>query len=377
MEEEKKIYSGEPEERKDNQQKETPVISTPDESGVRTYQLQKKEKKKAAPYKGVIIFAIIVLAILVLAVSCNNTVGKIFTSGTGAGMGSGDLPQEPYIATLYVEGSIASGNVDYFGAALGYQHQWTLDQIDEMIADQNNKALILFVDSPGGGVYESDELYLKIKGYQEETGRPVYAYFGSMAASGGYYISAPADKIIANRNCWTGSIGVTIGTLFDFSQLLEEYGIRTETITSGANKAMGSSFDQLTEEQRQIFQGLVDEAYYQFAGIVSEEREIPMEELLKIADGRIYTASQALELGLVDEIAGFDEAVLMLQQDYDLEDVQVVDVEYLQNTLFGSLLGSFYQGSRSELGQLSLFLELTEKGRELPISYTSPYLKEK
>ena len=85
MEEEKKIHSGEPEERNDNQQKETPVISTPDESGVRTYQLQKKEKKKAAPYKGVIIFAIIVVAILVLAVSCNNTVGKIFTSGTGAG----------------------------------------------------------------------------------------------------------------------------------------------------------------------------------------------------------------------------------------------------------------------------------------------------
>ena len=183
--------------------------------------------------------------------------------------------------------------------------------------------------------------------------------------------------MIEKTCCWTGSIGVTIGTLFDFSQLLEEYGIRTETITSGANKAMGSNFDQLTEEQRQIFQGLVDEAYYQFAGIVSEEREIPMEELLKIADGRIYTASQALELGLVDEIAGFDEAVLMLQQDYGLEDVQVVDVEYLQNTLFGSLLGNFYQGSRSDLGQLSLLLELTEKGRELPISYTSPYLKEK
>lgn len=377
MEEEKKIHSGEPEERNDNQQKETPVISTPDERGVRTYNLQKKEKKKAAPYKGVIIFAIIVVAILVLAVSCNNTIGKIFTSGTGAGIGSDHLPQEPYIATLYVEGSIASGNVDYFGAALGYQHQWTLDQIDDMKEDDNNKALLLFVDSPGGGVYESDELYLKIKDYQKETGRPVYAYFGSMAASGGYYISAPADKIIANRNCWTGSIGVTIGTLFDFSQLLEEYGIRTETITSGANKAMGSNFDELTEEQKAIFQELVDEPHDRFVGIVSDERGIPLDEVRKIADGRIYTASQALELGLVDEIAGFDDAVLMLQQDYDLEDVQVVDVEYLQNTLFESLLGSFYQGSPGELGQLSLLLELTEKDREMPISYTSLYLKEK
>lgn len=377
MEEEKKIHSGEPDGRNDNQQKETPIISSPDESGVRTYHLQKKEKKKAAPYKGVILFAIIVVAILVLAVSCNNTIGKIFTSGTGAGAVSGNLPQEPYIATLYIEGSIASGNVDYFGGALGYQHQWTLDKVDEMKEDQNNKALILFVDSPGGGVYESDELYLKIKDYQEETGRPVYAYFGSMAASGGYYISAPAEKIIANRNCWTGSIGVTIGTLFDFSQLLEEYGIRTETITSGTNKAMGSNFDELTEEQKAIFQGLVDEPHERFVGIVSDERGIPLDKVREIADGRIYTASQALELGLVDEIAGFDEAVLMLQQDYDLEEVQVVDVEYLQNTLLGSLLGSFYSGSRSELGHLSLLLELTEKDRELPISYSSPYLKEK
>ena len=363
MEEEKRINT------------EDSVISPPDDTGVRTYQLGKREKGRGTPYKGVIIFAIIVLAILVLAVSCNNTIGKIFTAGTGSAAESGTLPQDPYIATLYVEGSIASGNVDYFGAALGYQHQWTLNQVDEMIEDDNNKALILFVDSPGGGVYESDELYLKIKDYKKETGRPVYAYFGSMAASGGYYISAPADQIIANRNCWTGSIGVTIGTLFDFSQLLEEYGIRTETITSGTNKAMGSNFDELTEEQRQIFQSLVDEAYLQFAGIVSEERDIPMEEVLKIADGRIYTASQALELGLVDEIAGFDEAVLKLQETYGLEDVQVVDVEYFQNTLFGSLLGSLYTGSRSDMGQLSLLMELTEKSRELPISYTSPYLK--
>lgn len=109
--------------------------------------------------------------------------------------------------------------------------------------------MILFVNSPGGGVYESDELYLKIKEYQEQTECPVYAVMGSMAASGGYYISAPADKIVANRNTWTGSIGVTIGTLYDISGLLEQYGVKTETITAGRNKAMGSSVEPMTEEQ--------------------------------------------------------------------------------------------------------------------------------
>ena len=114
---------------------------------------------------------------------------------------------------------------------------------------------------------------MKLKEYKEKTKRPVYAYMGSMAASGGYYISAPADMIFANRNCWTGSIGVTIGTLYDLSGFLERHGIKAVTIASGRNKSMGSIVDPLTDEQRRIFQSLVDEAYDQFVNIVAEERQ--------------------------------------------------------------------------------------------------------
>ena len=91
-----------------------------------------------------------------------------------------------------------------------------------MAEDDRNKGMILYVNTPGGSVYASDELYLKIKDYQETTGRPVYSSMQSQATSGGYYISAPCDKIIANRNCWTGSIGVTMGTFIDISGLLSD-----------------------------------------------------------------------------------------------------------------------------------------------------------
>ncbi|MEG2199902.1 MAG: S49 family peptidase, partial [Anaerovorax sp.] len=199
-----------------------------------------RDQKKKKRNKNIWIWLGIVLAFICVGVFINQMMAD---------------PQEkekagPYIGVVSVEGEIGSGSVDTFGIPYGYQHQWTLNQIDEMMDDHKNKGMVVFIDSPGGGVYESDELYLKIKQYQTLTGRPVYAAMGSMAASGGYYIATPADKIYANRNTWTGSIGVTIGTLFDVSGLLEKYGIKTVTIAEGRNKAMGSSTHPLTKEQQ-------------------------------------------------------------------------------------------------------------------------------
>ena len=270
----------------------------------------------------------------------------------------------PYIATLYVEGSIMSGQSDTFGLPVGYQHNWTLDKIDEMIGDQNNQGLILFVDSPGGGVYDSDELYLKLKEYKEKTGRPVYSVMGSMAASGGYYISAAADKIFANRNTWTGSIGVTIGTLYDISGLLDRYGIKTETITAGRNKAMGSSVEPMTDEQKAIFQSLVDDAYEQFVGIVSEGRNLSLQDVKNLADGRIYTAKQAQDLGLVDEIGTFQEAVSDMRDAYDLKG-DVIDVVYQDNSFWRSVLGGVKVPDLKN-GDVSALLEVIEKDQHFP-----------
>ncbi|MGN0711626.1 MAG: signal peptide peptidase SppA [Anaerovoracaceae bacterium] len=351
------------------------VFSSENGDGVRFYNLSGEETpqqgsmkngntpKKSSLKKNLLIFAAILAVIAVL--------GCIAVACSGPGDDKEKYPDEEYIARLDVEGTIAdSGNEDYFGNPEGYQHQWTLDTIDELMDDPNNKGIIFFLDTPGGGVYESDELYLKIKEYQETTGRPVYSYMGSMAASGGYYISAPCDKIIANRNCWTGSIGVTMGSYLDFSQLLENYGVKVNTITSGANKAMGSSLEKMTDEQRAIFQSLVDEAYEQFTGIVADGRNLDIETVKKLADGRIYTAKQALEAGLIDEIATYEEACDDMKKQYNLEDCTITELEPdNSDNIFGSLFAGIDLSKLQMKSDVSAIVELAEQENRFPVSY--------
>jgi protease IV len=327
-----------------------------------------KNRSKHRLRKNLIIFGCIIVGIIVLALIGNAVKDSIWG-------GEEDIAASgPYIAKIYVEGTIMAGQTDSLGLPAGYQHDWTLDKIDELIKDTNNHGLIVFVDSPGGGVYESDELYLKLKEYKEQTGRPVYAVMGSMAASGGYYISAAADKIVANRNTWTGSIGVTIGTIYDISGLLEKYGVKTQTITAGRNKAMGSSVEPMTEEQKAIFQALVDDAYEQFTGIVSEERGIDIDQVKALADGRVYTAKQALDLGLVDSIGTVKDAEKEMKKEYKLQDCDVVDVVYEDN----SLLGSIFSGVKIpdlKGGDVSAILNKIDSESGFPISYECELLK--
>ncbi len=338
---------------------------------IREYNMEElggQKKKSSRLKKSLIVFGCIIAVIIVLAVIGNSIKSALW------GEDQGISASGPYIAKIYVEGTIMSGQADSFGIPAGYQHNWTLGKIDELMSDSDNRGLIVFVDSPGGGVYESDELYLKLKEYKETTHRPVYAVMGSMAASGGYYISAAADKIIANRNTWTGSIGVTIGTLYDISELLEKYGVRTVTITAGSNKAMGSIVEPLTTEQKAIFQSLVDDAYEQFTGIVSEERGMDINEVKKLADGRIYSARQAYENGLVDSIGTLDDAVSDMSTEYGLQDCEVVDVVFRDNTLWGSLLrGVKVPDLRG--GDVSAILNQIDNGSKFPISYECELLK--
>ena len=247
-----------------------------------------------------------------------------------------------YIGVLEVSGTIyESASSSLLGGSNSYHHNWIISRITEMESDAHNKGIILFVNTPGGSVYATDELYLKIKEYQQATGRPVYSYMASEAASGGYYISAPCDRIIANRNCWTGSIGVTVGTFFDLTGLLEKMGVKTVTITAGRNKAMGSSYIEMTKEQRAILQSLVDEAYDQFVGIVAAGRGLGDETVRELADGRIYTAKQALENNLIDAIGSFEEAKADMAERYKLT-APVKIIRYDENlTIFQEMMGQF------------------------------------
>lgn len=279
-----------------------------------------------------------------------------------------------HIAVVFVEGVIsATSSSSILSEDSGYDHNFILDSIDLAINNDTNKGLMIYVNTPGGGVYESDELYLKIKEYQETTGRPVYTYMGPMAASGGYYISAPSDKIIANRNCWTGSIGVTMGTYYDITGLMDKYGVKSVTITAGDNKAMGSYTEPMTPEQLAIFQSLVDEAYDQFVSIVAEGRGMEKAEVVKLADGRVYTAKQAKRLGLVDEIGTFEQAIATMQKDQGLTNSDVFYVTPPAAGFLEQLLGEVKSIQQSS-SDLSMIMELMAENGQMPIAYISDVL---
>lgn len=335
-----------------------------DEKDVRYYQIEEPMKKKKSR-KGLIIFAIILVIVILLGILGSCVSGK--DSSTTADM------SEDHITVLHIEGTIQADSGDSLSGST-YNHSWILKQLDTIIDNPDNKGLIIFVDSPGGSVYETDEIYLKLLEYKE-TGRPLYSAMGSQAASGGYYISAPADKIIANRNCWTGSIGVTLGTLYDISGLLDKYGIKTETITSGDNKAMGSSVEPMTQEQKEIFQSLVDECYDQFVGIVAEGRGMSDAEVRKLADGRIYTAKQAKANGLIDEIGTLEEAITDMEETYHLESCETNELIYESDDFFSSLFAQIAGVTKENQSELSALLELMQQQNQVPIAYMTEIQK--
>lgn len=214
-----------------------------------------------------------------------------------------DVPNENYIAVVRVSGTIQEQTeTGLFDTDSGYRHLDTLDYIDYLMDDPDNQGILLYVDSPGGTVYESEELYLKLQEYKEYTGCPIWCYMAHYAASGGYLISMSADKIYANPNTTTGSIGVIMSG-YDMTGLYEKLGIRYVSITSGENK----DSSQMTDEQIAIYQSQVDEFYERFVDIVEDGRGMTEEEVKKLADGRTYTAKQAQENGLIDEISLFDD----------------------------------------------------------------------
>ncbi len=240
-------------------------------------------------------------------------VGIVAVFGIGRSIASiltsGEINYEPEesFAVLTISGTIQDTPSSVLDT-LSYNHSNLMDYVDYLIEDEGNKGIFLKVNSGGGAVYQSDEFYLKLMEYKEKTGRPVHAYFEDTAASGAYYISCAADYISANRNSWTGSIGVII-SYYNYSQLLDKLGVEEVIISTGPNKGMGSSASQLTENQREIYQSLVDDCYERFVSIVAQSRHLDIETVKQLADGRVYTAAQALDNGLIDNICSYDEAI--------------------------------------------------------------------
>jgi protease-4 len=183
----------------------------------------------------------------------------------------------------------------------------TTRQLTKYVDDPSIKAVVLRIDSPGGGVASSQEIYEEVKRVRSR-GKLVVASLGSVAASGGYYVACVADRIFANAGTITGSIGVIV-QLANAEELLRRVGIESTVITSGPFKDAGNPTRALRPEERQVFQGLIDDVYQQFVEAVSQGRNLSAGEVREAADGRIYTGRQARALRLVDELGSFQDAI--------------------------------------------------------------------
>lgn len=216
----------------------------------------------------------------------------------------------------------------------GYNHRQFLRMLDQAKEDDSIKGIVLRVNTPGGGVSESAEIHKRLMEIKEETKKPIYVSMGAMAASGGYYIAAPADKIFATNETITGSIGVIMQGV-NYKELAEKYGVKFETFKSGPYKDIMSPTKDMTDEERQILQTMVDNMYDRFVNVIVEGRGMSEAEVRNIADGRIYDGQQAKDIKIVDEIGYFEDVVDAIKKDHKLGSVKVI--QYEENVGLGSL----------------------------------------
>lgn len=181
-----------------------------------------------------------------------------------------------------------------------------IEQLNDFHESSTIKAIVLRIDSPGGGVGPSQEIHDEVK--RIDADKPVIVSMGSVAASGGYYIAAPARQIFANPGTITGSIGV-IMEFTNFQELLDKIGLQSQSVKSGKHKDIGSPVRPMTEEERALLQGLIDDVHAQFVDSIAAGRHLDAQKVRALADGRIFTGRQARDLGLVDELGSLEAAI--------------------------------------------------------------------
>ncbi len=179
--------------------------------------------------------------------------------------------------------------------------QETIDKSDQI------HAVILRVESPGGAVTPSQEIYRELLRLREK--KPLIASLGEVAASGGYYVASACSTIVANPGTITGSIGVIMGTMYNVQRLFEKLGVKGTVIKAGTYKDIGSSIRDMTQEERQILKDMLDDVHQQFISAIAVGRKMDEAAVRKLADGRVYSGAQAQRLGLVDQIGDFQDAI--------------------------------------------------------------------
>ena len=254
--------------------------------------------------------------------------------GTILATGGGSSIDDGLVEKVLIDGArtqkIAVINIS--GVINGEMSDWVRRQIKKAEDDDNIRALIVRIVSPGGAVSSSDQIHYYINQFKEHTGKPVLAFMQSVAASGGYYSAVACDTIMAEPTVITGSIGVLMNFLVVKDLLEEKLGIDPVTIKSGERKDWPSMFNEATDEQKQYLdEKLITPAYDRFVKLVAEGRQdvLSESEIRLLADGSIYSAPEALEKKLIDEIGYFDDAVAKAEQMAQVSDAQVVEYEEL------------------------------------------------
>ena len=219
------------------------------------------------------------------------------------------------IQKISIEGEIGAEMTNTYSRAS------VINQIKEAKSNSNVKAILLSVNTPGGGVYETAELYNELK----NSGKDVYVSMKKQATSGGYYVSMAAKKIFANTETTTGSLGV-IMSFVSAQKYLNDHGIKQETIRSGEQKAVGGLTEDLPESTRKIYQEQNKEAYDRFVKAIAQGRSMSEDEVRKLADGRTYTGTQAVENKLIDKIGTEEDLINFIKEDKKLSNPKVIEL---------------------------------------------------
>lgn len=316
----------------------------------------------------IILAVVIVLGGIVMS-TITTVVSSFFSNDSMMDNGTQATVVEPgntskQIAEITIDGQIMDmGSGSLFGDG-GYNHESVLNQLEAVKDDITVKGVLLNINTPGGGVYESDELYQKIKDIQDK-GKKVYVQMESLVASGGYYISAPADKIFAGPQSMTGSIGV-ISESTDYSELMDNLGIKTNTIKSGDHKDIMSPTREMTDEERDILQSINKDSYDRFVNIVSNGRDMSEKKVRQLADGRLYSAQQAESNGLIDQIGYKEAAIKDLKKAIKANDAQIVtyDPEASSwNSMFG--FSTFVKKLQAKAEQVDSILHNESEARPM------------
>ena len=281
------------------------------------------------------IFLAFILGFALPVCSCVGTgllaitaLGGIASEPIATTIGMGDA-----VGVISLDGVISTAADDYL-TSQGVTPSRVAELLEQAAADPDIKAVVVQINSPGGGVVASNEIYHVLLEFE----KPVVAWMGEIAASGGYYIACGADYVFAHPDALTGSIGV-ISQFINVEDLMDEIGVDVVVITSGPHKDTGSTFREMTEEEKALWQIIIAETYEGFVKVVAQARNLSVEEVRAIADGRVYTGRPALELGMVDDVGRLNDAIVKAAELGGIEgDPRVIELESMP-TLFDLMVG--------------------------------------